>query len=416
MNNIILTIEDLLEITAGMRSNVPQIKINSSDMSIMYSIARQVFKGVPLTDRQYALMQEKLSSYQDQFVDICDFNKAVNTLRTPLRKIDRSKYIKIVSAEEAIGHKQHERPNHEYLKIRFPFSKKSILKLQGITSKRDEYVHHKGTHEHFFLLTEKNVIRLVNSFEGCGFEIADDVIALYNEIKNIDVNNYTIRVENNQLLNMHPNGKKAIEEQLGELNSDNVICYKDRSLLYGISSFDNNAKLDIEKHDILSKNIANRKNNEIHISSKEWTLDRLFNSFFVLKRFPLLILLDENDPYITLATTYHHMCHLIPTEEISVLYRLPNDVSNGYNEFIRDKNLNNPLDKNTKVVYTSKNKVNKPLLQSDCTPVTALMIKNLRTSTQLSSWVQNFDLIVDYSEEPNLVPRFSSNNRWKLYA
>ena len=61
------TIEDLLEMLAGMRTGA-KIDIESSDATIMYSIARQVFKGTPLTDRQFALMQEKLQAYKPQFL------------------------------------------------------------------------------------------------------------------------------------------------------------------------------------------------------------------------------------------------------------------------------------------------------------------------------------------------------------
>lgn len=410
----IITIEDLLEVTAGLHADIPKIDIETSDKNIMYSVARQVFKGTALTDRQFALMQEKLKLYESQFSSICNFHEAVNKLRMPLRNIDRSKYITIVSADQVFTHPK-DKSNYEYLKIRFPFSKKSILKLQGITKERDEYIHHKGSHEHFFQLTERSIWRLVNSFEDCGFDIDDNVLELYNQIQQIKNEEYIIKVENNQLLNMHPRGKEQLETLFGEIDSFNIICYKDRSMLYGITKFDDKANLDIERFDILSKHIANRTVNEIHVDSNQWTLDNLFNSFFVLQRFPLVIFLDENDPYSILSTTYQHIRNLIDPSEISVLYRLPSDVSNGYNEYIKDNKLNNPLDKNTKVVYTCKNKVNKPLLQSECKPVTALMTNNLRTAQGVMSWVMQFDLVVDYAPEPNLIPRFS-RNKWKFYG
>ena len=68
MNNV-TTIEDLLEYASNLRS-MPLIKLESSDMTIMHSIGRQVFKGTALTDRQLALMQEKLTHYKDQFINL----------------------------------------------------------------------------------------------------------------------------------------------------------------------------------------------------------------------------------------------------------------------------------------------------------------------------------------------------------
>src|SRR5210317_1214184 len=97
--NSIATIEDLLEAAAGMSQHF-KIQLESTDITIMHSIARQVFKGTALTDRQFTLMQEKLSRYKDQFKESCDFDSAVKSLRQPLREIDRNKYIKLVSTPD----------------------------------------------------------------------------------------------------------------------------------------------------------------------------------------------------------------------------------------------------------------------------------------------------------------------------
>jgi len=398
---IINTIEDLLEITAQLVHDVPKIQIAHSDVNIMYSVATQVFKGTALTDRQYALMQEKLELYKDQFSPYCDFDQVVTTLRHELRTIDRSKYIKI-SEDNGI----------HAIEVRFPFSKKLIVKLESAIIPSDEHWHPKGSHKHFFTLTEKNIVIILDIFKDSNFEIDKDLVSLYNEIKLINADDYIIRIEDNNLINLHPEGKKVLEEQLGPLDENNVICYKDRSILYGISKFDDNALQNIEQHDILTKKIANRNHNEVHISTKEWSIDALFESLSILKRFPLVIFLDDQDPYTGLVSTYPSIRNFIDSSEISVLYRLSGDASNGYNEYIRDNNLNNPLDTNTKIVYTNRNKVNKPLLQSDCTPITALMYDNLRTSSSVATWVKNFDLVIDFAESENLIPRFYNSRRY----
>ena len=61
------TIEDCLEILAGFRKESDGFSLMKEDYTIMHSIAKQVFKGTALTDRQFALMQTKLLSYKDQF-------------------------------------------------------------------------------------------------------------------------------------------------------------------------------------------------------------------------------------------------------------------------------------------------------------------------------------------------------------
>ena len=103
---MIINLEDCLEHLAGLRESPVEFTIEKTDHTIMTSIARQTFRGVALTDRQSALMYEKLQSYRDQFVNLdWDFDYAVNQLRQPLRHIDRSKYIKLADNE---------------IKIRFP--------------------------------------------------------------------------------------------------------------------------------------------------------------------------------------------------------------------------------------------------------------------------------------------------------
>ena len=60
------TVEDYLEVLAGLQGN-DKIKIESVDCTILYSIARQVFKGKAFTDRQLDVVCMKLNYYNDQF-------------------------------------------------------------------------------------------------------------------------------------------------------------------------------------------------------------------------------------------------------------------------------------------------------------------------------------------------------------
>ena len=158
----VTTIEDLLECSANLRK-APPIKLDVSDMTIMHSIARQVFKGTALTDRQLALMQEKLTHYKDQFINLeIDFDFAIDQLRQPLRHIDRSKYIKIVE---------------DWIVVRFPFRKTEIVLVQeAATRAGDGYHHQKGSHKHSFEFTECNVINLLDRFTNKEFVIDEELL------------------------------------------------------------------------------------------------------------------------------------------------------------------------------------------------------------------------------------------------
>ena len=403
------TIEDLLEMLAGMRTGA-KIDIESSDATIMYSIARQAFKGTPLTDRQFALMQEKLQAYKPQFLLYKqDFDTAIQTLRQPLRQIDRSKYIKIVDNAVVYQNVPYERykESWNWIKVRFPFSKKLIVDLQSIVCPHNEKLHEKGSHEHFFILNEKNAYNIVKTFKDKNFEIDQELIDYYEKVAALQETNHLPCVENMQLKNLHPNGVKSIEEELGKLSSDNFVLYKDRSLLYGIHSFDNSFADSLTNYSTLTQKIVNRENANIFIDKKSWTLDNIVQSINDLERYPLVILLDEDMPFDTLVQTHKHFKNIIPAEQISVLFRLESSKSNGFNEYIKEQELNSPIDNNTKIVYISREKINKPLLKSNCNPRTMLMLQSQRVHTKLSYWSEDFDLIIHYDDEVSTMMKYT---------
>ena len=80
-----------------------------------------------------------------------------------------------------------------------------------------------------------------------------------------------------------------------------------------------------------------------------------------------MILKDEKNSdtaFNDLVTTYKSFSNIIDTQEISVLFRRGGD-QDPFNDYIKDKKLNNLVDKHTKVVYISNNKLPKPLLKAD---------------------------------------------------
>jgi hypothetical protein len=54
----------------------------------------------------------------------------------------------------------------------------------------------------------------------------------------------------------------------------------------------------------------------------------------------------------------------IENSEISVLFRLPNDTGQDFNNFVKEEKLNSPITENTRAVFLS-GKVPKPLFESN---------------------------------------------------
>ncbi len=407
MSNNHTTIEDLLELSAGLQGQA-KIQLDSSEVTIIYSIARQTFKGVALTDRQYALMQEKLAKYREQFTALeYNFDTAINTLRKPLRDIDRRKHIKLV-----------DQPDHDlqtYTKdlgskipwfyVRFPFSKSLIVSIENCKSDTRTYYHPKGSHTHYFLATEKNVFNVINEFKNKEFEIDNALMDYYNRILETDHHPelYLSGVFENKLCNIHPKAQEIINQEMPELSEETLVLYYDRRYRYGLEYF---SKKPQNKN--LAYEIAVRKDAVYHSKPSVEHLTTLVESLYSLDRFPLLVVVDENFPEEQLHDVLGKFKYIVPSEQQSVLFRLPNDGAGAsFNEYIRENKLNNWVDKNTKIVYINNNKLPKLTINGEWKPIAALCF-NSQLNRVVDTYIKNYcDLIIFREEQMNLMRKYS---------
>jgi len=406
--NSIATIEDLLEVSAGLTLH-PKVVIEKEDMTIMHSIARQVFKGTALTDRQCALMKEKLLKYKGQFENLdCDFEFAIDQLRKPLREIDRSKYIKIVDyPEDAVV----ETNNLKWIKIRFPFSKNVIIFIQQLVYKlagSAEYIHNKGSHVHYFSLTELSAYHIASAFKDKNFEIDQMILNIHNEVNNIINNkeNYIPGLYNGVLKNINPNALAILKEELGEPLLVPKIKLIDRHRRYGISFIDENRPPIID----LSSEIAVRDKVEFLCKPSKYRTNVLLESLYNLDRFPLLVVLDPENPEQELYDCFNFFRHILPIEEQSVLFRLSNSSSLGtsFNEYVKDNKLNNWVDKSTKVVYISKDKVPKLLINNEWSPIASVVFGS-NLNRHVNSYINGrCDLIILRDEYESPMRKYSN--------
>lgn len=393
----VLNIEDCLEIITGFKGSL-DLKLKKEDIAIMHSIANQISKSVPLTDRQYELIKQKLKTYKNQFINygIDNFDNALNSTRYPLRNIDRSKYIRIV-----------EKKDTNYIKLRFPFSKKIILLVQKIVYSDDEYIHEKGSHEHYFLLNERNTYYIVDTFKDKGFEIDETLLDYYEKIKRFeDCATYDTGIVNFEFRNVHASAINLALTELGQPCAENIVKYRDRSTVYGINYFDNNLDVGLAKSHVLVHQAVVRKQPHFFVDSKIWTMDNLIGMLNELDRYPLVVLLNEDRALEHLTKTHEKFKNIFPSSCISVNLRLSSNKNNGFNEYVKTHELNSPVDKHTKVVYTSMDKINKPLLQSECKPRTALLLESRRLQNKINAWLEEFDFIIHYDTEMSQFLRF----------
>jgi len=407
MNKNLYTIEDLLEILSGLKGN-SRIQIESSDANILHSIARQVFKGVALTDRQFELCKQKLVKYKDQYTALeYDFDNAIENLRLPLRQIDRTKSVTIIDdADLKIPRTVYEyyKNKWKWIKIKFPFRKKDIIAIKKIVEQisRNEYFHKPGSHEHFIRFTNLNCYHVSSALQNRNFSIDTIVLDCSQETKKILENpdDYQPKIVNNSFKNIPKITVEAIKSNVDDLNNDSLIAL-DRQIRFSYTMPDNNT----ESYSDLTNLVVHREKSSVYIDPEQYSLTEIANTLNSLNRFPLLIALDEENSFEQITQSYNAFKNIIENTQQSVLFRIDNtDTKNKeLNNFVKDNSLNNWVDNNTKIVYIKKKKLPKILLTSDFVPVTMLTLTSYRMNKYVETYTKfNCDLIVNHDKQPSI--------------
>ena len=398
------TVEDCIEILAGIQERNGEFKIERSDYNLVTSLARQTFRGTAYTDRQHELAKQKVLFYKEQFesngytVDI-----AVEELRMPLREIDRSRWVKVVdSPDYLLERDQSEGP---WIGIRFIFQKKLIGCIDTIKRKVGEGIYDKQNKIHYFPLTEKTVYEILSVFnETNNFEVDEKLRNYYGKLIEMKNNkeNYVPGIYSLKLKNLHEKSFNYAISSIGEPNIDNLCRYYDQKDKIGLNYFDNeDLHKSLRSLTTLTQKIVNRTKTQVQVNPKEYTIENIAETVLELYRFPLVVVLTEKNCYSELVQFHKAFNGIIPNESCSVLFRLDNDADGvEFNQYIKRNNLNNLVDNNTKIVYISNNKIPKPLLQSDWLPSAAITSDTSRSSGgKTDSYLSSLDLVIHYDDD-----------------
>jgi hypothetical protein len=389
-----ITVEDYIEVLAGVQSGGDSINLDRSDYNLIGSLARQTFKGIPYTDRQCDLAKNKIIYYKDQ-LNLTDFTvNDLDKLRMPLREIDRSRWIKLEETSQG-----------ESIAVRFTFQKKLISALEKLSIK--PYHYDKVRKIQYFLYSEKSLFDVVNAFKDRNFDIDPSVQDVYDKINLFNKEETVPGLYNYKLKNLPESATKLIIKELGNPSQNNVMLYKDRSLKYGI-----NVTYTGETNSLESR-IATRKEPNISLDSNTINVDTLLLALENLKRHKLMVLVasgDNNSCYDDVVQVHEYIKNLIQPSEVSVTFRLDN-VSDGleFNRYIRREGINNKVDNNTKVVYNLNNKLPKPLYNSNWIPDAIILLNSngyIATRKVLDCY-PNVDLII-HLNNPSMVAGYGA--------
>ena len=404
-----ITIEECLELMAGLAVNatvVPAFIVLDRDKKIIFDIAKKVFKGTALTDRQLEAVKKILiTRYKSQFrIRGIDLENSVNNLRQPLRHLDRSEYIRIENGSDYLEPYWSGFTPQKVIVVRFPFNMtyskamSAVRKLLGPVPSR--YYSQKLKDKYILPYTEKIVHRLISNFKNKIKDIDPVLLDVHDQCEKLykRPDQFVPGIYNYQIKNSSPVTTQYHREYFGDPAKENLHLYYDRKEKLGLHYFDKNNLAESSSNlSTLSKVILERQYSKINLDSEKWKLEQIVDTVIELRRFPLMVVLKgdtEQNSLEDLHNTHKLFKNLIPKNEISVLARCKNSTSFGkeFNEYVKDNQLNNSLAKSTKIVYITSKKIPKPLLTSDWEAEAVLVCDNTRAYTKVDKYVSTIDL------------------------
>ena len=111
----------------------------------------------------------------------------------------------------------------------------------------------------------------------------------------------------------------------------------------------------------------------------------------------MLVILDKDQAETQLHSMLTYYRDILNSDQQSVLFRL-DDKNSGFNQLVKDRKVNNWVDKSTKVVYISKDKLPKLLVNCEWQPTVALCFDSA-VDKSVNIFINNICDLVIFREE-----------------
>jgi hypothetical protein len=373
------TVEDAIEILAGVRPRIINIRIDYNEKTLIKSIGRQVANGLALTDRQLELSLKKIKKYQENLeknnINVEEL-LLLKSLRHPLREIDRSQSISLVVNDD----------NKQVILIKGTRAKTFQEKWPKIQEKLVGTILEQSMSKEI-PLNELNIVSIVPEFINTDFQIDEELLAIYKEIEKILENpqNFVpyIDLDNDKIIvrNANKHCLEYIDSKISEKTKTNFLSYIDKLKQCGV--YHKNPEICEKIRNFASselvKSVLTLSASRFRISPETYAFDEIVDVVEKLDQWPVLVLVDDDNKALEQVTTvFSALNKKIPTDEITVFFRIDNGQKNAdeFNQMVKDNHLNNYIGPNTKVVFIAKNKIPKPLLKADWHPITAIILSN----------------------------------------
>jgi hypothetical protein len=406
-----ITVEDTIEILAGVRPRTVNIRIDRADAKIISSLGRQMIRKTALTDRQFDLAIKKIEKYQDGLercgIDV-DQVLTLKTLKWPIREIDRTQTVYLSKDPES---------NKPVILVKYVFSKK-FAEIWAMLEDRVTAVTQLDKTVKQISYTEKNLYLTVIAMQDLQFEISEEIYEIFEKIEKIMENPervvpyITYDNENIFVANVNAKCKEYLDNKFNTVTDLNVLEFVDHVKHSGIflkSQIFSEKLRNFPTTDLIKK-ILLEPATRFRLDPEKYSMSDIVSSINTLNQWPLLVILEENSTILdTLKSTIDELSKHVPISQMNVFFRLKNEQKEcgEFNQYVKDNGLNNYIDKETKVVFISRNRIPKPLLKAEWQPRTAILASN-HDFGKLSAYLNDFSTVYYYNNSITM-----RNNRLK---
>ncbi len=333
----------------------PEISLWDMDKKVVTSLAQNPSIGKGFTEKQRALVLRLCQKYRNQLAMYLgtDAHDALDNPEFRFPIVEPATYEKSITVRD------------KEIVVKFPYNEDLVSKIRKY---RD--LHHMKLCEWDadnkvwkFALEESNIHWIAYNIVNLGFTVDEEFARYFDEISEI-----LEKIEDHLPMVVHDGEKFSFintHHTIPQPTSNDVAETLLLAKYYGISTWDENVEKLMENANfspVLTSFLQESRPNSLEFDLNENPVDQLSTLF--KHNLPALIVIPGYNEFFSLkAWALWLKKQGIPEKDISVLFRLPNSTGNLLNEFIKQENLNNPLDENTKVVFVSQ-KIPKPLIKS----------------------------------------------------
>ena len=331
-----------------------RIKLNPFDSNLIMSFFDQLTKGNGFTEKQSVIAVKILKRYTQQitllggsgvnlWLDDPKYKFGIRTLTTV-------KHISVLKDENKI-------------KVKFPYNDALLAEIKKEKSKFISAEWSMEEKSWIFSLEDQAIAFLaswVNDKDFTSDEVFADYAAQVNAItsdfeKHIPM--LSLQGKTAKIINAHPS--------IPQPTSNDVITSLFEARRAGVTVWDQSVDEALNSssaNEITKKFIKSEILEPLSINLEENSIMELVP--LIQNMSPCIITVPGGNELSKTKVALELLREAgFENSEISVLFRLPNDTNQDFNNFIKEEKLNSPLSENTKVVFLS-GKVPKPLFES----------------------------------------------------